>query len=176
MYSLPAKEGRDGEIKRMMDAYGDAVLRTAYMYLGDAHKAEDAFQEVFIRVHKMFITFRGQSSEKTWVISITVNVCRDMLRSPWLKRVLLAEKPAAGDTADVEISAIQNDDNRRLFEQVMALAPQLKDVVLMYYYHDMATTEISAALSIPEGTVRSRLARARGTLKVRLGGRLDFDE
>lgn len=100
----------------------------------------------------------------------------DMLRAPWLRRVLLAETPDAGETGDAEQSAIQSDENRRLFERVKALAGPYKDVVLLYYYHGLTTPEISKALDIAEGTVRSRLARARETLKDKLQGRLDFDE
>ncbi len=69
------------EIQRLMDDYGDDVLRTSYMYLKDLQNAEDAFQEVFIRVFNKFESFKGESSEKTWIIRITINVCKDMLRS-----------------------------------------------------------------------------------------------
>jgi RNA polymerase sigma-70 factor (ECF subfamily) len=163
------------EVKRLMDAYGDDVMRTAYMYLKDVHRCEDAFQEVFIRVYKKLRGFRGESSEKTWIIRITINVCKDMLRSSWLKHVLLTDTPKSGE-GDAEEKALSNDGKRRLFEQVTSLPEPFRDVVILYYYHGLPTAEISGALGVAEGTVRSRLSRARDMLKERLQGRIDFDE
>lgn len=163
------------EIERLMDAYGDDVMRTAYMYLKDVHRCEDAFQEVFIRIYKKLRGFRGESSEKTWILRITINVCKDMLRSSWLKRVLLADTPKTGG-GDAEKEAVENDAKRRLFNEVTSLPVPFRDAVILYYYHGLPTAEISRALGVAEGTVRSRLSRAREILKGKLKGRIDFDE
>lgn len=77
------------EIERLINVYGEDVLRTSYMYLKDRQRAEDAFQEVFLKIYRKYDSFKGNSSEKTWIISITINVCKDLLRSSWLKRVFL---------------------------------------------------------------------------------------
>jgi RNA polymerase sigma-70 factor (ECF subfamily) len=179
MNSLLTKEDHKDDsryIKRLMDAYGNDVLRTSFMYLKDKHKAEDAFQEVFIRIFKKRGGFLGNSSEKTWIIRITINVCKDMLRSSWLKRVLITDKPDNGLTEDVEDKAIEKDENRQLYREVTSLPPQFKDVVILYYYHGFSTPEIAKTLDVAEGTVRSRLARSREILKDRLRGRIDFNE
>ncbi|WP_010276253.1 sigma-70 family RNA polymerase sigma factor [Paenibacillus senegalensis] len=158
-------------IGKLVDQYGDDVLRLAYMYLRDRQLAEDAFQEVFIKVYKKYHTFRKDSGEKTWLMRITINVCKDMLRGFWWKRVkttFLPEQPDDQGTPEQLVTA--RDANRRLWEEVLRLPPLLKDAVILYYYEEMETPEISQVLGVPEGTVRSRLHRARTALKTNWKG------
>ena len=68
-------------IEEMIDAYGDELLRLCTLYLGDRQLAEDAFQTAVIKAWRHLNTFRGESSLKTWLFRIGVNVCRDTLRS-----------------------------------------------------------------------------------------------
>jgi RNA polymerase sigma-70 factor, ECF subfamily len=164
----------DKEIERLMNVYGNDVLRTAYLYLKDMQRAEDAFQEVFIKIYRKYDSFKGNSSEKTWIISITINVCKDMLRSSWLKRVFVTDSfLTEKHEEDTDKAAIQRVENKILFNEVMSLQPALKDVVILYYYQEFDTKEISKILGIAEGTVRSRLHRAREILKNKLKGRID---
>lgn len=185
MYSLSVpKENNSGEnqdkdklMHRLMDTYGNDVLRTSYMYLKDMQKAEDAFQEVFIKVFNKYESFKGESSEKTWIIKITINVCKDLLRSSWIKRVLLTDKfKERSRGTGIENRIIKKDENRLLFNEVLSLSQPFKEVILLYYYHSCDTSEISKILNIAEGTVRSRLHRAREILKNKLGGRIDLNE
>lgn len=64
------KRNIEEELQRLMDTYGNDVLKTSYMYLKDLQKAEDASQEVFIKVFNKYESFRGESSEKTWIIKV----------------------------------------------------------------------------------------------------------
>lgn len=167
----------EAELQRLMNAYGNDVLRTSYMFMKDLHKAEDAYQEVFIRVFNKLESFRGDSSEKSWIISITMNVCKDLLRSAWLKRVMLSDKISShGKSGNIENRLIRKDENRLLFNEVMALPAPFKEVIILYYYHELSTAEIGKILKVAEGTVRSRLHRAREILKSKLGGRIDWSE
>lgn len=159
------------EITRLIEQYGDDVLRIAYLYVKDYQRAEDIYQEVFLRVYKQYSGFQGKSSEKTWIIRITINLCKDMLRSFWLRRIMLFRKqeetlPADGDFTE-RIAA--NSEHRQLFQAVLQLKPVFKEVVLLYYYQQFRTQEIAAILGISEGTVRSRLHRAREILRCELG-------
>jgi len=185
MYSLSVpseskkhkKNNMDEELQRLMDTYGNDVLRTSYMYLKDEQKAEDAFQEVFIKVYKKYDSFIGESSEKTWLIKITINVCKDILRSSWLKRVLLTDRvKSENKDFDTESIIIKRDENKLLFDEVISLSSGFKDVIILYYYQEFNTLEISKILNVPEGTVRSRLHRARQILKEKIGGRFEFHE
>jgi RNA polymerase sigma-70 factor (ECF subfamily) len=165
------------EIQRLMDTYGNDVLRTACMILNDPHKAEDAFQEVFIRVYSKYGSFRGNSSEKTWITAVTMNVCRDMLRTSWLKRVFITDRLNEGKKVKgFEEKLIQKSENKLLFHEVISLPAAYKEVIILYYYQNYDTKEIGKILKIAEGTVRSRLHRAREILKAKLEGRVDFSQ
>ncbi len=171
------EKNKENKIKRLIDTYGNDVLRTSYMYLKNLQNAEDAFQEVFIKVFNKMEDFRGESNEKTWIIRITINVCKDMLRSSWFKRVLITDKLKDKIISEgIENRIIKIEENKILFEEVMSLSNKLKEVIILYYYHNCNTTEISKILNLAEGTVRSRLHRARETLKSKLGGRIDWSE
>ena len=76
------------EIEDLIRQYGNDVLRIAYMYVKDIHTAEDIFQEVFIKVNNKLSTFGGYSSIKTWIVRITINTCKDYLKSAYKRRVV----------------------------------------------------------------------------------------
>ena len=78
---------REERLDRLIRRYGKELLRLCYVYLKDASQAEDAVQETFLKAYRRMDTFRGQSSEKTWLFAIAVNVCRDMCRSAWFRCV-----------------------------------------------------------------------------------------
>ena len=71
----------DYELERLMNTYGDYIARMCYIYLKNKTLAEDATQEVFINAYKWIDTFRQESSEKTWLTSIAINVCKGYLNS-----------------------------------------------------------------------------------------------
>lgn len=151
-------------MKRLLDEYGNSVLRMCFLYLKDIHLAEDALQDTFIKVYTNYSKFKGDSSEKTWIMRIAINVCKNYLRSSWWKRIdestVLENIP--GDETSI------GDDS--LLLQVMKLSPKYKEVILLYYYQDMKIREIAKALQRPESTVSVRLKRAREILKVNLKG------
>lgn len=165
------------EIERMIDTYGQDVLRVSYMYLKDKQRAEDAFQEVFLKVYQKYESFRNESNEKTWIIRIAINVCKDYLRSSWIRRVLLIDRATTEETTPgIDSEVIRLDENNYLFSQVLSLPPIFKEVIILYYYQEFDTIEISKILNIAEGTVRSRLHRARESLKNNIKERMDYDE
>jgi RNA polymerase sigma-70 factor (ECF subfamily) len=157
-----------------VNEYGDSVLQLAYLYLKDRDLAEDVFQEVFTRAYTRRHTFRGESSPRTWLYRITVNLCRDKLRSWTLRRLVVAGEELialmAPSASDVEEQVLAQADRSALLEAVMALPVAYREVVLLYYYEEMETAEVAEALGLSQGTVRSRLHRARARLKAMLEG------
>ena len=77
------------DLESLMRTYGNDVLRMAYSYVKDYDTAEDIFQEVFIKVNANLAAFRGESSIKTWLLRITVNACKDYLKSAYSRRVTM---------------------------------------------------------------------------------------
>ena len=164
--SLSTHEPVDTVVERLIEQYGQEVYKIAYFYMKETQLAEDVFQEVFYKVIKNYHKFNHQSSEKTWLIRITINTCKDMLRTSWIKRVTTFgvlqdseneyEKPY-----DIE----KKETNKELYELIQRLPQKYKEILLLFYYKDLTYEEISEILEIPEGTVRSRLSRAREKLK-----------
>lgn len=75
----------DGNIEYLMEKYGDDILRMCYLYLKDYQLAEDAVQETFIKAMNGYESFRHQSSEKTWLVRIAINCCKNIMRTHWFK-------------------------------------------------------------------------------------------
>lgn len=158
--------GPDNEerIGRMIEHYGKDLLRLCCVYLKDASLAEDAVQETFLKAYRHLDTFRGESSEKTWLVSIAVNVCRDMRRSAWFRYI--------DRTVDVDHLRLEAEapPGLALMQEIMRLPRREMEAVLLYYYEDMLQSEIARMLNISEAAVSKRLLRARRMLKDVLEG------
>ncbi|QYR22807.1 sigma-70 family RNA polymerase sigma factor [Paenibacillus sp. sptzw28] len=158
-------ENPSSALEMMMEHYGSAVLRTAYFYLGDRHLAEDVSQEVFIRAFRNWAAFRGDSSVKTWLTRITINLCRDKLG---LKAML--EQPTdplllqRTESYSVEEEALERLNRTEILRNIAKLPAHYHEVIYLFYYLDLATREIAEVTESPEGTVRGRLHRARELL------------
>lgn len=162
------------DIETLIRQYGNDVLRTAYMYVKDIHAAEDIFQDVFIKVNQKLFTFEGNSSIKTWIIRITINTCKDYLKSAWSRRVVpMMEYQEDAIVSDSDYEDVEKQDTKNLIkETVLSLPAKYKDVVLCVYFQDMSISEAAQTLNIAEGTAKSRLSRAREKLKSLLEGRI----
>lgn len=156
----------NAEMERLVDEYGTSLLRMCCMYLGDAHLAQDAVQDTYIKLYRAWRPIPDKAAEKAFIMKIAVNVCKDYLRSAWKRRVNLVEEypdiaPAAKPPKDGE---------GRLFAEIMALKPKYREVILLHYYQQLRVGEIAAVLGAPQSTVSIRLRRAREILKKRLEG------
>ncbi len=156
---------REARLILMIDRYEAQLLRLCCMMLHDASLAQDAVQETFVKAYRGMEGFRGESGELTWLTRIAINVCRDMLRSPWFRfvdrRVTPEQlpRPASGPTQEQVELAIE----------IMRLPRKYREVVLLYYDQDMTMEEIAVMLGVPRRTVSDRLKRARELLRGQLG-------
>ena len=167
------------DVEQLLALYADDVLRICKVYLGKRSMAEDAFQDVFVKVCCKADTYRGETPVRFWLLAIARNVCRDYLRSSWFSRVVSYEewterKATDGDTPvrrkqmqsskqeDAIIGGLQEDS--ALMSAVNALPTRYKDVILLRFYYDLNNQEIARHLKITESTVRSRIFRARKKL------------
>lgn len=157
-------------VEKLIDLYGNDVLRIANMYTKNSTIAEDIFQEVFLKVTKKLHLFKNESSEKTWIIRITINTCKDYLKSAWKTKVVpsidIPEQISEMPNPDNNI--ITNETSKIILTEILNLSLIYKEVVLLYYYKMFSTIEIAEILKIPEATVRTRLKRAREILKEKL--------
>ena len=151
----------------MYALYATDVLRVSYYYLGNRELAEDVTQDVFVKL----LTNRPsleEGREKAWLLKVALNRCRDLWRSAWIKKVALGHPGFECFPAPDEIG--QMADQYSLAEAVNRLKPEFKEVVLLFYYQGFSVSDIADMLQIAEGTVSSRLSRAREKLQKELKG------
>lgn len=149
-----------------MDAvrqHQDMVYRLALHYFASAPDAEDAVQEVFLRLYTWENPFDSPEHLRRWLIRVTANYCRDVLKSSWRRRrVSLDTLP--------EQPAFQEPEQGELYQAVMSLPEKYRTVLDLFYYEELSTLEIAQLLDIRQSAVTTRLARARGKLKKTLTG------
>ena len=133
------------------------VYRTALAILGNVQDAEDQTQETFLRYLEKRPVFESPEHEKAWLLTVTRNGCISRLRSKQRQNLPL----------EVDIP-IPGPEEREELEELFALPPEDREVLHLYYYEGYSTREIAKITGTREGTVRSRLSRARGKLKALL--------
>ncbi|MGM0884857.1 MAG: sigma-70 family RNA polymerase sigma factor [Bacillota bacterium] len=153
----------DDYISELIQSYSDMVLRIAFTYLKSSADAQDVCQEVFIKIVKQQKTFKHAEHEKAWIIRVTINRCKDMIRGPW-KRLF----SPLGD-ADIPI---KDEQNKEVVAYVMELPQKYRIVIYLYYFESYSTAEIAQLLGKKESTVRTQLKRARELLKTNMIGGL----
>ena len=162
--SMQSRESRDDTLRRLMTEHEVPIRRMCCIYLRDEQLAADAVQETFLKAYVALDGFRGESSEKTWLTRIAVNVCHSMRRSSWMRfidrRVTLEELPEPSIQADYALTELTLD--------VMRLPQKLLDVVLLHDYRGFTTREIGEMLGVPYQTVISRLKKAHTILRIEL--------
>ena len=149
------------EINAAIDRYADTVRRLCMIQLKNYADTEDIFQNVFLKYALSSRSFESPEHEKAWFIRVTINACKDLLKSFFRSRTLpldsIIEKPGepGSDYSDV-------------LEAVLSLPPKYKDVVYLYYYEEYSAAEISRILHKNVNTVYTLLNRGRQALKTKL--------
>ncbi|WP_240338428.1 sigma-70 family RNA polymerase sigma factor [Peribacillus alkalitolerans] len=160
---------REEKLIWLMEEYGDMVIRLAYTYVKENQFAEDISQEVFISCFQNLDAFQNRASYKTWLYRITVNKCKDLIKS-WSYKNLLY-KDIIGTiltlrTASTESGLIHLEEKEMIFEKVLILPIKYREIVILHYYEELSINEISELLNLNSNTVKSRLHRARNVLKI----------
>ena len=156
-------------VEELIDQHGDDILRLCLLYMGERQLAEDEFQETFVRAWRHMNTFRGESSAKTWLSHIAVNVCRDMLRTPWLRM----RRSARSVEVMEHLPAPDATPRHELMDAIRALPDKYREVIVLVYVQDMKLREAAAQLRLPVPTVSTRLRRARARLAQLLSEEVD---
>ena len=151
------------EAGRAIEQYADMVRRICMIHLKNYEDAEDIFQTVFLKYVLRSEPFDSPEHEKAWIIRVTVNACRDLLKSFFRSRTValdqLIEKPQD-----------MPEDHSDILEAVLELPSRFRDVVYLHYYEGYSAPEIGRILKKNTNTVYTLLARARQLLKTRLEG------
>lgn len=144
------------DVLYLFHRYRDDVYRLAVSYTHNTQEAEDVCQTVFLKLLEAKDITPGK--ERSWLMQVTVNACRDILRSAWWKRTVPLE-----DAVSVSQSGV--DEMGLLLQK---LPPKYRVVLYLHYYEQYTTSEIAKLLQIPMGTVSTRLRRGKEQLKTML--------
>ena len=159
---MPALQRTGKEITEIYNRQVDTVYRICFSFMKNIPDTEDMVQETFLRLMNSGVSFVSETHEKAWLIVTASNLCRDTLKKWWRKTVDIDDPSLGLKQPPFEIDSV--------LEAILKLPAEQKTAVYMYYYEGYSTADIAAYLRCPEATVRSRLSRARKTLKRKLGG------
>ena len=168
-----AGQGDQEAFRQLVEQYQAAVYRLALrMCGGDAALAEDAAQEAFVAAWRGLPRFRGDSRFSTWLYRLTTNAAIDCLRREKRHRdtddLEGVELPDGGDTP--QESAERGETQAAVRRALSALSEEHRQVLLLRYMQELDYSEIAGALGVSEGTVKSRISRAKARLKELLSG------
>ena len=131
------------------------VFHVALGYVKNIHDADDIVQNVFLKLLNKSSDFANEEARKAWLIRVTINESKDLLKSTWFRK---------RTELDESVAMPQNDDFG-IYDYVKALKPKYRTIIYLYYYQQYSTEEISKILKIPKSTVTTQLHRARARLK-----------
>ena len=159
---MPALQRTGKDITEIYNRQLNTVYRICFSFMKNTADTEDMVQETFLRLLGSGVGFVSEEHEKAWLIVTASNLCKDALKKWWRKTENI-DDPALGlQQPPFEIDSV--------LDAIMKLPADQKCAVYMYYYEGYSTAEIAGYLGCPQATVRSRLSRARKTLKRKLGG------
>ena len=151
------------ETSRAIEFYSDMIRRICLLHLKNHADTEDVFQEVFLKYVLRGAVFESVEHERAWLIRVTVNACKDLLKS------LFRRKTVSLEVLSEEAASISSEQHATL-EAVLALPEKYKDVIYLHYYEGYNAREIGRILKKKENTVYSLLSRGRELLRQELGG------
>ena len=148
------------------------ILHLCFAYLGDTALAEDAVQETFLKAWKHYDRFRGEAEEKTWLMRIAMNTCKDQLKSGWFRNTDRSVTPDLLPEGSVPFE--ERDDT--VTRAVMSLPPKEREVTLLRWYQGLSLEEMVQVMRVPRSTINYRLKKAKTMLQGSLEEWYDEDE
>ena len=148
------------------------ILHLCFACLGDTALAEDAVQETFLKAWKHYDRFRGEAEEKTWLMRIAMNTCKDQLKSGWFRNTDRSVTPDLLPEGSVPFE--ERDDT--VTRAVMSLPPIEREVTLLRWYQGLSLEEMVQVMRVPRSTINYRLKKAKTMLQGSLEEWYDEDE
>jgi RNA polymerase sigma-70 factor (ECF subfamily) len=175
------RQGDPQAFARLVALHEGMVFNLAARLIGDAEEAKDVAQDVFLQVYRTLGRFEGRSSHKTWIYRIVVNQCHNRHRW-WRRRKKDCSRPLDELTPADQARLVAGDRGQaspyeevrrreragRVQAALLGLSFDHRAILLLREVEELSCEAIAATLGIPEGTVKSRLARAREALRARL--------
>jgi RNA polymerase sigma-70 factor (ECF subfamily) len=153
----------DTNIEGIYIKYRDRVFAVGFNYFRNSMDADDVVQETFLKLLRSNKDFESEEHLRNWIMKVAVNECKRVTLSSWFKR-----RESLDEYADKLI--FEEVGDRDLFDKVMRLPKNYRQVTHLFYYEGYSVKEIAGILGIRETTVTTRLSRARKKLKDQLKG------
>lgn len=159
-------EERMGETKERLEQifrdYYQLIYRVAFSQVKNHADAEDITQEVFLKIIRHDMRYQSMEHERAWIVRVTINLCRDLLKSKWHKTSVSMEEVSEVQRGSCEnFTEIQDD----MMWEVLQLPEKYRNCLYLFYYEDYSIKEIAQSLEMPENTVKTNLKRGRQALK-----------
>lgn len=139
--------------------YKKTIYGIAFAYMNNIHDAEDIVQKVFLKLYNCKIVFESDEDEKRWLVRVTLNLCKDEIKTFWRKHRC--------DLDDARGQIYSNEENE-ILNEIWKLPSKYKDCIHLYYIEGYSVNEISKILNISISAVKMRLKRGREKLKLQL--------
>lgn len=168
-----AKAGDAAAFEVLIDCHQRRVLSTAFRLLGNREDAQDAAQEVFLRVHKYLSGFRSDQDFAAWLYRIIVNVCRDHIRrrggghqfSSFESEREAGTLESLASEENVEANAIRSQQRAMIAEALGALSTKERSALVLRDFEGLSTLEVARILGSSQTTVRTQICSARAKIK-----------
>lgn len=160
------REGINRQAERMLQEYGNTVLRLAYSYLHNTADAEEVLQDTLVQFLKAAPALNTKDHEKAWLLHTAANLSKNRIKYNAVRQT---------DELTEELTAENRSDLSFVWEAVKTLPEKYREAVHLFYYEGYQTAQIAQILDMKEATVRSNLARGREKLKTVLREAYDFE-
>lgn len=151
------------EVNQAIERYSDTVRRICMIYLKNYADTEDIFQTVFLKYVLSSVSFESGEHEKAWFIRVTINACKDLMKSFFRSRTISLDEV-------MEQSTKLSPDYSEVLEALFSLPQKYRDVVYLHYFEDYTAPQISRILGKNVNTIYTLLTRSKQMLKEKLGG------
>lgn len=150
-------------VNRAIENYASTVKRICFIHLKNEADTEDICQTVFLKYAMNDKVFDSEAHEKAWIIRVTINACKDLLKSFFRKHTVSLD-------AYVEQGGVVDAAHSEVLEAVLALPEKYRHVIYLHYYEGYPAADIAEILRINVNTVYTHLTRAKSLLRDELGG------
>lgn len=161
---LDAKHYREA-FERLLACYQTKVFRLAYSMFRNETLAEDAAQEIFMRIWKALPGFKGEASLSTWIYTISRNTCLSQMKKNASRKDLSFDETKVRDEMELLHSPQDGQDREIDVQRLLSRLPEkYRQVITLFYLEEKSYEEVAAMLHLPLGTVKTYLHRARKEL------------
>ncbi|CDO02621.1 RNA polymerase sigma factor [Oceanobacillus picturae] len=155
-------------LEEVMGKHGGELVRLAFNYVKDNETAKDMVQNTFIKCYENLDNFRSDSAMKTWLYRITINQCKDYLRSWHYRKVHARSLVGSAFNSllpSTEDEVIKESEQEEMKKLIFSLPPKYREVIFLFYYKSFSLGEISEITDLKINTIKTRLSRGRQKLK-----------